>query len=676
MSFRVGIDVGGTFTDITVLDEESGEIREVKKVPSDPAQPLAVLDKALSNLCAVWGGSSVSTLLHGSTHALNALLERKGSPTGLLMTEGFRDVYELGRQWKGDEVFNIFYPGPKRFVPRRLVGEARERLSAEGEVLLPLNLESLDQSVDRLVAQGIESLAVVFLFSYLNPTHERQAGERIRERYPQLFITLSSEVNPVWREYERTCTTVLNAYLGPRMEGYFSGLRETVRRHFPNAHPFLMKSNGGVETPATMAKFPLHSLMSGPVAGVMASHGLGQRKSLRNLITLDIGGTSCDMSLIPGEVLFRSESMIRHHPVRGDSVEVESLGAGGGSLAQVRFGRVLQVGSESAGSAPGPACYERGGEEPTLTDALVQLGHLNPQALLGGEMIIDRKRSEKAIGDRIAGPLGMSLEDASLGILRVLATNVVSSMRTITVERGYNPGDFALVAFGGMGPTLATAIASGLGLREIVIPTNPGNFSAYGMLLSDLRYDLAATHLLPLSEAGLKLALEGLHGLAERGERSLSEQGARCGGITVEWLLDMRYREQAYKLTVPISQKAHLLSLDEISEKFGAAHERRYGHQAEDEAIEIVNLRVRAFATLAGPRSPQMERVSGAERPSSHREISFPSGRVRVLVFDRGCLAAGFETRGPVVIEEKTSTVVVETSWGLRVDEEGQLRDS
>ena len=396
MSLRIGIDVGGTFTDITVLDESSGLVREVRKVPSNPEQPLTVLEGELSSLEEKWGSSSVSYVLHGSTHALNALLEEKGGVTGILMTRGFRDVYEIGRQWRGEEVFNILYPGPKRFVPRRLVAEVDERLDSSGHVVAPLDLEGLDRALDELETQGIEALAIVFLFSYLNDAHERQAADLVRKRFPDVFLSLSSEVNPMWREYERTCTAVLNAYLGPRMVRYFTEMENAVQRHFSSAHSLVMKSNGGVGTPSYVAKYPVHTLMSGPVAGVVASHRLGAAKGIHNLISLDIGGTSSDMSLIPREPLFRSEWKIGRHPVRTDSVEIESLGAGGGSIARVRFGRVIQVGPESAGAVPGPACYMRGGEEPTVTDALVSLRQLNPKFLLGGAMKIDSELFRKS----------------------------------------------------------------------------------------------------------------------------------------------------------------------------------------------------------------------------------------------------------------------------------------
>ena len=673
MSLRVGIDVGGTFTDVTVLDEDTGQIREVRKVPSNPAAPLDVLDGVLADMRAQWGPEALSYLLHGSTHALNTVLEEKGSRTGLLTTQGFRDVYEIARQWKGEEVFNIFYPGGKRFVPRRRIAEVPERLDKSGDVLVPLDPDALDEAVAGLMEQGIDALAVAFLFSYVNPAHERLAAEHIRSRYPDLFVSLSSEVNPVWREYERTATTVLNAYLGPRMEQYFAGMEETVLRHFPRAHPFLMKSNGGIGAPKAMARFPVQTLMSGPVAGVVAAHELGARTGASNLISLDIGGTSSDMSLIPGRPLFRTEWQIGRHPVRVDSVEVESLGAGGGSLAQVRYGKVLQVGPQSAGAVPGPACYMRGGDQPTLTDALVQLRHLNPRTLLQGAMPIDAELSADAVRRVVAEPLGMSEDEAALGILRVLVANIVSSMRTITIERGFNPADFVLAPFGGMGPTLATAVASSLGIGRILIPEDPGNFSAFGMLLSDLRSDAVTTRVVALTPDSLKDAVAALRDLEDAVRWELAAQGPSEDQIRVDWLLDMRYREQAYELTVPIAKDPAKLNVDEICDRFGQAHEQRYGHRADDEVVEVVNLRASAYASLG---KPELAPGSGAreQQPAAeHRRVVLPDGPHDVPVFRRDDLPPGAALTGPVIIEEKTSTTVVEPGWALRVDPEGNL---
>ena len=434
-----------------------------------------------------------------------------------------------------------------------------------------------------------------------------------------------------------------------------------------------MKSNGGIGAPKAMARFPVQTLMSGPVAGVVAAHELGARTGASNLISLDIGGTSSDMSLIPGRPLFRTEWQIGRHPVRVDSVEVESLGAGGGSLAQVRYGKVLQVGPQSAGAVPGPACYMRGGHQPTLTDALVQLRHLNPRTLLQGEMPIDAELSADAVRRVVAEPLGMTKDEAALGILRVLVANIVSSMRTITIERGFNPADFVLAPFGGMGPTLATAVASSLGIGRILIPEDPGNFSAFGMLLSDLRSDAVTTRVVALTPDSLKDAVAALHDLEDAVRRELAAQGPSEDQIRVDWLLDMRYREQAYELTVPIAKDPAKLNVDEICDRFGQAHEQRYGHRADDEVVEVVNLRASAYASLG---KPELAPGSGAreQQPATeHRRVVLPDGPHDVPVFRRDDLPRGAALAGPVIIEEKTSTTVVEPGWALRVDPEGNL---
>ena len=434
-----------------------------------------------------------------------------------------------------------------------------------------------------------------------------------------------------------------------------------------------MKSNGGIGAPRAMARFPVQTLMSGPVAGVVAAHELGARNGVSNLISLDIGGTSSDMSLIPGKPLFRTEWRIGRHPVRVDSVEVESLGAGGGSLAQVRYGKVLQVGPQSAGAVPGPACYMRGGGQPTLTDALVQLRHLNPRALLQGEMAIDAELSAEAVRREVAEPLGMSEDDAALGILRVLVANIVASMRTITIERGFNPADFVLAPFGGMGPTLATAVASSLGIGRILVPADPGNFSAFGMLLSDLRSDAVTTKVFALDPDTLADAVTALRELEDEVRRELAAQGPSPDRIRVEWLLDMRYREQAYELTVPIAKDPAKLNVEEICERFGQAHEQRYGHRA-DEVVEVVNLRASAYASLG---KPELSRGgdTGAREPAAaeRRRAVMLDGVHDAPVFRRDDLAPGATLDGPVIVEEKTSTTVVEPGWGLRVDPEGNL---
>src|SRR6516162_928154 len=484
MRLRIGIDVGGTFTDVTAFDEDAAALVEVRKYNSIPAQPATVMDDITRDLAANFGADAVSLILHGSTAAPNTMLEGKGARVGLITTRGFRDVYEIGRQWRGDEVFNIFAPAPKMLLTRDRIHDVRERLDFAGNVIEPLNADDVAAATCALIAQGVEAVAVCFLFAYANPAHEVAAAKIIREIAPNLYVSLSHRVNPEWREYERTASTVANAYIGPSVSRYLRTLEELSLRRFPRSRALMMKSDGGAASAAMLARTPIQTVMSGPVAGVIGGRHLGDVKGIDNLITFDTGGTSSDMAVLPGRPLFKSEVKVARHPLRTHTVDLETIGAGGGSIAAVQLGHVLKVGPQSAGAHPGPACYGRGGCEPTLTDALVVLGHLNPAALLEGAMPIASAKAREAVAMCVAEPLGMSTTEAAWGILRVLATNVMVAMRTITVERGYDPREFTLVPFGGMGPTIAGMIAAELGIGRILIPRDPGTFSAHGMLVT------------------------------------------------------------------------------------------------------------------------------------------------------------------------------------------------
>src|ERR1700683_803026 len=500
MKLRIGIDVGGTFTDVTAFDEDAAALVAVRKYTSNPAQPAAVMEDITRDLAVEFGADAVSLILHGSTAALNTMLEGKGARVGLITTRGFRDVYEIGRQWRGDEVFNIFAPAPKMLLTRDRIQEVRERLDPFGNVIEKIDEDEVAEATRRLVAQEIEAVAVCFLFAYANPAHERAAAEIIRSIAPGIYVSLSHEVDPEWREYERTASTVANAYIGPPVSRYLRELEELSLRRFPRSRALMMKSEGGAASARMLERAPIGTVLSGPVAGVIGGRYLGDIKGIENVITFDIGGTSSDMAVLPGRPLFKSEFAVARHPLRTHTVDIETIGAGGGSIASVDL-RVLKVGPQSAGAAPGPACYDRGGSEPTLTDALVVLGHLNPLALLEGAMPISRDKAHDAIRTRVAQPLGLSLIEAAWGVLTVLATNVTMAMHTITVERGYDPREFNLVPFGGMGPTIAGRIIGELGIGRILIPRDPGTFSAFGMLVTDVHQSRSLTRITRLDAA-------------------------------------------------------------------------------------------------------------------------------------------------------------------------------
>ncbi|MGB6536759.1 MAG: hydantoinase/oxoprolinase family protein [Xanthobacteraceae bacterium] len=667
MKLRVGIDVGGTFTDVAAFDEDTGTLAGVRKYRSDPQRPAAVMETITRDLAADFGADCVSLILHGSTAALNTMLEGKGARVGLITTSGFGDVYEIGRQWRGDEVFNIFAPAPKMLLTRDRIHEVRERLDYLGNVIEPIDREDVAAATRRLVAQGVDAVAVCFLFAFANPAHEAAAAEIIAAIAPHLYVSLSHQVDPQWREYERTASTVANAYIGPPVCRYLRELEELSLLRFPRSRALMMKSDGGAASARMLERTPIATVLSGPVAGVIGGRHLGDVKGIENIITFDTGGTSSDMAVLPGRPLFKSEFSVARHPLRTHTVDLESIGAGGGSIASVDLG-VLKVGPHSAGADPGPACYDRGGSEPTLTDALVVLGHLNRAALLDGAMPIALAKAHEAVATRVAQPLGMSPAEAAWGILTVLATNVTMAMRTITIERGYDPREFTLVAFGGMGPTIAGRIIGELGIGRILVPRDPGTFSAFGMLVTDVHQSRSLTRITPLDAAKpaelerIFVEMEGA-ALAELlHEKFLREQLAtlRSAG--------MRYRGQSYEVNVPVSALQSNDDLVALAKRFHEAHRRRYGHMAQSEAVEIVNFQVTAVGSMPKPQFHETATSAQSAPPDETRTAYFGSDATEVPVFRRSKLFPGAAIKGPAVIDEKTSTVVLYPGQRARID--------
>jgi N-methylhydantoinase A len=671
MKLRIGIDVGGTFTDVTGFDEDAGELVAIRKYPSDATRPAAVMEEITRDLAEDFGADSVSLILHGSTAALNTMLEGKGAKVGLVTTRGFRDVYEIARQWRGDEVFNIFAPPPKMLLTRDRIHDVRERIDFSGAVIEPLDADDVARAVRRLVADGVEAIAVCFLFAYANPAHEQAAAKIIRDVAPELYVSLSHQVNPEWREYERTASTVANAYIGPPVSRYLRELEALSLQRFPRSRALMMKSDGGAASARMLSQTPIQTVLSGPVAGVIGGRHLGDVKGIENIITFDTGGTSSDMAVLPGRPLFKSEVVVARHPLRTHTVDIETIGAGGGSIASVQLG-ALKVGPQSAGANPGPACYDRGGSEPTLTDALVVLGHLSPTALLEGAMPISAAKAEATLTARVADPLNLATVEAAWGVLTVLATNVMAAMRTITVERGYDPREFTLVPFGGMGPTIAGRIVPELGIGRILIPRDPGTFSAYGMLVTDVQQTRSLTRITRLDDAAPQ-ALEAI--FAEMEEAALAdllqEQFARERLQTLR-SVGMRYRGQSYEVSVPVAQLRDGADIAALAERFHEAHQRRYGHMAQAEAVEIVNFQVTAVGVIPKPQFKRFDQPKSPQpaRPHQTRIAYFNDvDPIEVPVYRRSALEPGATFDGPAVIEEKTSTTVLYPGQRAQVDD-------
>jgi N-methylhydantoinase A len=670
MKLRVGIDVGGTFTDVTAFDEDAGALVSVRKYLSDPARPTAVMETITRDLATDFGADSVSLILHGSTAALNTMLEGKGVRVGLITTSGFRDVYEIGRQWRGDEVFNIFAPAPKMLLTRDRIQEVRERLDPFGNVIEEIDENDVADATRLLIARGVEAIAVCFLFAYANPSHERAAAEIIRSIAPGIYVSLSHEVDPEWREYERTASTVANAYIGPPVSRYLRELEELSLRRFPRSRTLMMKSEGGAASARMLERTPIGTVLSGPVAGVIGGRYLGDIKGIENVITFDTGGTSSDMAVLPGRPLFKTEFSVARHPLRTHTVDIETIGAGGGSIASVELG-VLKVGPQSAGATPGPACYNRGGSEPTLTDALVVLGHLNPAALLEGAMPISRDEAHEAIETRVAQPLGLPLIEAAWGVLTVLATNVTMAMRMITVERGYDPREFTLVAFGGMGPTIAGRFIGELGIGRILVPRDPGTFSAFGMLVTDVHQTRSLTRITRLDAAQPAELEKTFAEMEQAGLAELLQEKFAPEQLTTLRSAGMRYRGQSYEVNVPVSTLQTNGDLAALIKRFHEAHQRRYGHMATSEAVEIVNFQVTAVGQIPKPQFHEIADIAGSRSLSSHEKRTAyfnAADAAEVPVFRRSDLSAGASIAGPAIIEEKTSTIVIYPGQQALVD--------
>ncbi len=679
---RVAVDIGGTFTDVVVFDESSGAVWAAK-VSTTPA------NFADGVLAAIHAGkidpADVVAFIHGTTVVINAITQRRGVKTALVTTAGFRDVLEIGRGNRPD-MYNLKFHKPKPFVPRRLRFEVRERVGADGSVWTPLATEDLEAIADSCQAEGVEAIAVCFLHAYAHPKHEEIAAAFLRARLPDVLVTASSEITREWREFERSSTSVLNAYVQPILDGYLSDLENRLRAEGLTAPVFAMLSNGGTATFEAARKTPIALVESGPVAGVTGAVLIGHVIDDPNIIALDIGGTTAKCSLIEnGEVKittdYRLEATPRSsgYPVKVPVVDIVEIGAGGGSIAWFDDGGALRVGPISAGADPGPACYGRGGTEPTITDALLIVGILDPDYFLGGHLQVDVDLARAAY-EPIARRLGVSIVEAAAGVIRVADEQTIDALKLISVRRGYDPRDFTLVAFGGGGPTHAAALLDELGVRRIVVPPFPGAFSAWGMLMNEPRVDRVQTRILPLDTMDLA-ELECLFAASEvEAIAALTAQGITAESIPApRRSLDMRYRGQEHTVEVAVEANT-VLDRARLTAAFHERHQRRYTFALEDTAVEIVNLRVTATASIARPTVGLPSPNGGGNPHKGMRLVHFGHGHssphaepVSTPVYDRESLPTGFASPGPLIVEEPSTTTVVQLGQHLIVDDAGNL---
>jgi len=676
-SYALGIDVGGTFTDLVMIRLRDGK-SFLHKTPSTPADPSIAMERGISEILgfAQAAPAQVSYFGHGTTVATNALIEGKTAATALITTAGFRDILEIRRQ-RQPHNYNIRIPKPVAPVPRHLRRELAERTFLMGRDNIAPARAELDAHAAELKAAGVESVAVVFVHSYQNPAHEQAVVAWLREALPDKFICASHEVLAEFREYERTSTTVLNAALGPVMSRYLEQLETRVAGLGLGAKPNIQQSNGGFASPREAGHRPICTLASGPAAGVIGAVDLSRRAGYRDLITFDVGGTSTDVCLIEDAVpLIAREREVAGYPVRFPMLDVHSVGAGGGSIAWIDDGGFLQVGPRSAGADPGPACYGRGGTEPTVTDANVLLGRLNPQALLNGRMPIRAELARAAIEAKMARPLGLSVEEAAEGILTILNETMVRAIRVITVERGYDPRNFALLAFGGAGPLLATPLARELGLGTVIVPPGPGLLCALGLLVADARRDFSRTHIVALKNGAARAIGAAAAELSAQAERWFAEENAAPPARVLDWAADLRYLGQSHELTLPL---VHGPSdpdvVARLAEALGREHARLYGYAA-DAPVELVTMRLTARVAVARPplevQAPAGRDAAQAIRGT--RPVHFPgAGFVKCPIYERAAIPVGVATAGPAVIEQMDTTTIVFPGQQFERDEAGNL---
>ncbi len=678
MSWRVGVDSGGTFTDVCLFDEEGGDVAvwKVSSTPDDPSRGIAQgVDEGMRLVAPDAGerpAAPVSYFGHGTTVATNALIQHKGVRTGLLTTEGFRDLLEIGRQ-KRPDLYDLFVDKPPTLVSRDLRLEAPERIRHTGEVETPLNAEAVRAAGRKFREEGVRSIAVCFLYSFVRPDHEQQAKRILQEECPDAFICASHEIAPEFREFERLSTAVLNAYLGPVMRGYIERLAPRLQALGMAANPHMTQSNGGVIGFEAAAALPVRTILSGPSTGVVGAQAVGRVAGFTDIITFDMGGTSTDVALLKGgQPRLASEAIVHGYPLKAPMIDIHTVGAGGGSIAHVDSGGLLKVGPSSAGADPGPVCYGRGNREPTVTDANIVLQTLNPTHLLGGRMAVRQDLAKEAIG-RLARKLGLGLMETAQGILSVVTANMARAIRVISVQRGHDPRDYTMMAFGGAGPLHAARLARELEIGRVLVPRNPGILCAMGLLLTDLRADFASTRLMPL-EAGSAPAIERTFAaLQRRAEDWFEREGISAANRRLNRTVDMRYTGQNYELAVPMPE-APLSSdtLDRLGEGFAAAHQRMYGFVAEEEPVQFVTFRVEAVGLVR--KATLTEHAFAGEDASQalcgHREVWLAEAGAFVPcpLYDRNRLEAGNRFAGPAVIEQMDTTTVVLPGMTARVD--------
>jgi N-methylhydantoinase A len=675
---RLAADIGGTFTDVAVFDEVTGKLTFGKAL-STPQRLVEGINNGVAKANTDY--RNVGLFLHGSTIAINTILERKGAKTALIITKGFRDIYEIGRINRPDS-YNLFFQKHEPLVERALRFEVNERVLADGEVEKPLDDKEVEALGDKLAGLGMEAVAILFLHCYRNADHEKRAKALLEKRHPHLFVSASHELSQEYREFERCSTVVANAYIGPIVDRYVGEIDDHLRKSGFKGSFLIVQSTGGLYEAGQARQYCIRMLESGPAAGVIGTRTLCQTLGLKNAIAFDMGGTTAKAGVIhDGEPLTTGSALLGGYekalPVQIAMMDIFEVGTGGGSIAKVEEG-MLRVGPQSAGAAPGPACYGLGGTEPTVTDANLALGRLGADRFLGGEMKLDVEAAKRALKTHIGDPLGMDATAAADGILRIAVTAMSYAVKGVTTERGLDVGDYVLVAYGGAGPLHAVEVARELGMRRVIIPEAPGVFSAYGMLFSDLRYDFVRTWFTRLDEASFEEIETVYKQLEDEGRQAIGSTTVHPEEITTRRAVDMRYVGQEHAVTVDLPMEVFVKKdRAAIKKHFDAQHEQRYGTCAPEERAEIVSLRTAVSGVMRKP--PQEKIAAGGPEPikaafTGKRPVHYEGvGFTDTPTYARSALLAGNKITGPALIEEHASTTVLAPGDQLTVNAYGHL---
>ena len=677
MGLRIAIDTGGTFTDVVAIDEATGRITAVK-TPSTPGDPSIGLLNGVEKVLAALDRppEDLRMLLHGSTVATNAVLEHKFAGLGLLVTRGFRHMIEIARQSVPDGYGNsFFWVKPQRLVPLHLVREIPGRLRFDGSEVAPIDEAATLAAVKELVEDGVRCVGVCLLHSYANSAHEQAVGELIRKHYPDVFVSLSSVVLPEYREYERAMTTLVDVLVKPYCKTYLQSAADRIRTRSGNIPFLIMQSNGGVVKHSTAGERPVTMLLSGPAAGILGSIHMAELAGYRNILTIDVGGTSTDVAIIEDyKPMYTSSSMVENYPVKTPMLDIVTVGSGGGSIAWTDPYGNLKVGPQSAGADPGPICYGKGGDQPTVTDAAIVLGRL-PAALIGGEIKLDLDAARAAYV-RLGGRFGMSAEEVAAGALEIAAANQVFGIRQVTTSRGREPGNYAMVAFGGAGGLFATEVADFLGLTTIISPPDPGNLCAFGLHVSDVRRDYIRTIVRQQSKADSAEILAAWDALALSGVDDIRAEGIPEDKIAIHRVADVRYFGEGHEVQVDIpTDLPGYAAIAYMWMESNKGHDRTFGfHYEGEQDVELVNLRVQAVGTQHRPALTADRSERQAAKPFATRQAYWrQTGWVECSLYRRTELAFGQSIVGPAIVEEYGSTVVVPRSWAVRVDGYGNL---